>query len=75
MAKKGVIEEIFSKARFADDAKKYTILYRDCKKIKETTLPEFIKESNNFQTIPITRIEIIKKNHRILFEKNRQRSD
>ncbi|HSA76599.1 MAG TPA: DUF504 domain-containing protein [Nitrosarchaeum sp.] len=75
MTKKGVIEEIFSKAIFADDAKKYTILYRDFKKIKETTLPEFIQESNNFQTIPITRIEIIKKNHRILFEKNRQRSD
>ncbi|MCV0412285.1 DUF504 domain-containing protein [Nitrosarchaeum sp.] len=75
MTKKGVIEEIFSKAIFADDAKKYTIQYRDFKKIKETTLPEFIKESNNFQTIPITRIVIIKKNHRILFEKNRQRSD
>ena len=75
MTKKGVIEEIFSKARFADNAEKYTVLYRDFKKIKETTLSEFIKESNNFQTIPITRIEIIKKNHRILFEKNRQRSD
>lgn len=75
MTKKGVIEEIFSKAIFADDAKKYTVLYRDFKKIKETTLPEFIQESNNFQIIPITRIEIIKKNHRILFEKNRQRSD
>ena len=72
MTKKGVIEEIFSKAIFADDAKKYTVLYRDFKKIKETTLPEFIQESNNFQTIPITRIEIIKKNHRILFEKNRK---
>ena len=75
MTKKGVIEEIFSKARFADDVKNYTVLYRDFKKIKETTLSEFIKESNNFQTIPITRIEVIKKNHRILFEKNRQRSD
>lgn len=75
MTKKGVIEEIFSKARFADDAKKYIVLYRDFKKIKETTISGFIKESNNFQTIPITRIETIKKNHRILFEKNRQRSD
>lgn len=75
MAKKGVIEEIFSKARFSDDVKKYIVQYRDFKKIKETTLSEFIKESNNFQTIPITRIVIIKKNHRILFEKNRQRSD
>jgi phenylacetate-coenzyme A ligase PaaK-like adenylate-forming protein len=70
MSKKGVIEEIFSKARFADDAKTYKIFYRDFEKLREITLPEFIKESNNFQTIPITRIERIKKNHRILFEKN-----
>lgn len=70
MAKKGVIEEIFSKSRFADDAKAYKIFYRDFERLRETTLPEFIKESNNFQTIPITRIEVIKKNHRILFEKN-----
>ena len=70
MTKKGIIEEIFSKARFADDAKDYKIFYRDFEKLRETTLLEFIKESNNFQTIPISRIEIIMKNHRILFEKN-----
>lgn len=70
MSKKGVIEEIFSKARFADDMKAYKIFYRDFERLRETTLNEFIKESNNFQTIPITRIEVIKKNHRILFEKN-----
>jgi len=54
---------------------KNTRHYRDFDKVKEITLPEFIKESNNFQTIPITRIESIKKNHRILFEKNSKRSD
>lgn len=70
MSKKGIIEEIFSKARFSDDMKAYKIFYRDFKRLKETTIDEFIKESNNFQTIPITRIEVIKKNHRILFEKN-----
>lgn len=70
MSKKGIIEEIFSKARFADDAKTYKIFYRDFENLREITLPEFIKESNDFQTIPITRIERIKKNHRILFEKN-----
>ena len=75
MAKKGKIEEIFSKAIFADDAKKYIISYRDFEKIRETTLPNFIKESNNFQTIPITRIELIEKNHRILFEKKSKRND
>lgn len=75
MTKKGIIEEIFSKARFADDAKSYKILYRDFEKLRETTLPEFINESNNFQTIPISRIEIIKKNHRILFEKNNKKTE
>ena len=73
MTKKGAIEEIFSKAIFADDAKTYKIIYRDFERLRETSLSEFIKESNNFQTIPITRIEKIKKNHRILFEKNRKR--
>lgn len=75
MVKKGVIEEIFSKARFADDAKTYKIIYRDFEKLREMTLPEFIKESNSFQTIPISRIEIIKKNHRILFEKNSKKAE
>jgi len=73
MTKKGVIEEIFSKAIFADDARTYEIIYKDFENLRETSLSEFIKESNNFQTIPITRIEKIKKNHRILFEKNRKR--
>jgi len=75
MTKKGIIEEIFSKAIFADDAKTYKIFYRDFERLRETSLSEFIKESNNFQTIPITRIEKIKKNHRILFEKKRTRVD
>ena len=75
MVKKGVIDEIFSKAKFADDANAYKIIYRDFEKLRETTLPEFIKESNNFQTIPISRIEMIKKNHRILFEKNSKKTE
>ena len=73
MSKKGVIEEIFSKARFADDMKAYKIFYREFERLRETTLDEFIKESNNFQTIPITRIKIIKKNNRILFERDNKR--
>jgi hypothetical protein len=70
MVRKSIIEEIFSKARFADDPNTYKIFYRDFDRIKETTLDEFIKKSDNFQIIPISRIEEIKKNHRILFEKN-----
>ena len=70
MVKKSIIEEIFSKARFADDTSTYKIFYRDFERVKKTALTEFIKESNDFQTIPISRIKAIKKNHRILFEKN-----
>ncbi len=72
MVKKGTIKEIFSKALFADNPESYKIYYRDFENVKETTLTEFIKESNNFQIIPISRIEKIMKNGTILFEKRRK---
>ena len=70
MTRKGIVEEIFSKARFADDAKQYKIFYRDFEKIREVELQEFVKESENFQKIPSSRITKIRKNNTILFEKN-----
>lgn len=70
MTKKGIVEEIFSKAQFADEAKLYKIFYRDFDRIVETTMPEFLKESDNFQTIPINRIKKIMKSGTVLFEKN-----
>lgn len=75
MVKKGVIEEIFSKARFADEPKSYVIFYRDFHTIKESSLLEFLIQSNNFQTIPINRIKKIKKGNTILFEKNVARDE
>ncbi|MDX1596545.1 MAG: DUF504 domain-containing protein [Nitrosopumilaceae archaeon] len=71
MVKKGVIEEILSKARFVDDPNDYRIIYRDFEKWIEKSLPDFIRESDNFQVIPVTRIEMIKKNNTVLFEKTR----
>ena len=71
MAKKGIINEILSKARFADNPNDYKIIYRDFERLVERSLPEFIVESDNFQTIPVTRIEIIKKKNTVLFEKIR----
>ncbi len=71
MVKKGKIEEIFSKARFADDPNTYKVFFRDFDIIREVTLPDFIVESNNFETIPITRIKMIKKDDKILFEKSK----
>jgi len=75
MTKKGAIEEIFSKALFADESKTYKIFYRDFERIRESTLPEFLIQSNNLQTIPISRIKKIKKNGTILFEKNIARGE
>ena len=71
--KKGKLEEIFSKAQYADDPYSYKIFYRDFDTIKELKLPDFIKESDDFKTIPISRIEIIKKNNTTLFKKFKTR--
>jgi S-adenosylmethionine:diacylglycerol 3-amino-3-carboxypropyl transferase len=71
MVKKGKLEEIFSKARFADDPFTYKVFYRDFANLREMSLPEFIEESENFETIPITRIELIKKNNKTLFRKSK----
>ena len=68
MTKKGKIEEIFSKARF-HNSKEYRIFYRNFERIVETSIPEFIEVSENFQTIPASRIEKITKNGKTLFEK------
>ncbi|MDH3204663.1 MAG: DUF504 domain-containing protein [Nitrosopumilus sp.] len=70
MTKKGVIDEIFSRARFGNESETYKIFYRDFEKIIETTLTEFIKVSENFETIPIGRIVKITKSNKFLFEKN-----
>lgn len=69
MAKKGIINEIFSKARFGNNAESYKIFYRDYERIKEVTLPEFLEVSENFETIPASRIKKITKNGKVLFEK------
>lgn len=73
--KKGVIEEILSKAKFADNPNEYVIFYRDFERVLQSTLPEFLKESDNFQTIPMSRIEKILKNDTVLFEKKTKEMD
>ena len=73
MTKKGKINEIFSEAKFGSNAENYIVFYRNFERIIETSLPEFIKISENFETIPASRIEKITKNNKILFEKNLKR--
>jgi len=69
MTRKGKLADILSKARYADNPDSYTVGYQDYDTIIEVTLPEFVKLSDNFETIPITRIHHIKKDGMILYSK------
>jgi hypothetical protein len=69
MTQKGKLAEILSKARYADDPNLYMVGYQDYNAIIEATLPEFMKLSDNFETIPITRIRHIKKKETVLYSK------
>jgi len=69
MPRKGKLAEILSKAKYADNPNSYIVGYLDYDIIKEVTLPEFIKISDNFETIPITRIQYVKKGNDVLYSK------
>ncbi len=72
LVKKGMIEEIFSKAIYADDPLNYVVTYRDFEHYKQINLKDFISLSENFQLIPITRIVKIQKGDTILYQKHLQ---
>ena len=72
MVRKGKLADIFSKALYDDDPNFYVIGYLDFGEVKESSLPEFLKVSENFETIPATRIVYIKKENRILFSKTKK---
>ena len=69
MVRKGRLEEIFSKAMHADDPKLYTVAYRDYDEIKELPLLEFLQVSEDFQTIPASRIVSIKRSNQIVYKR------
>jgi uncharacterized protein (UPF0248 family) len=69
MVKKGKIEEIFSKALYADNPLDYTVIYRDFEKFKQLNLKEFVLLSEHFQLIPATRILKILKGNEVIYEK------
>ncbi|HXV51124.1 MAG TPA: DUF504 domain-containing protein [Nitrosopumilaceae archaeon] len=66
---KGKIKEIISKAKFGDGMSDYKVLYRDFERLVEVNLDEFLKISDNFEAIPMSRIQSIKKKNKILFQK------
>ena len=67
--KKGRLQEILSKALYADDPHRYIISYRDFDTILSIPLLKFIEVSQNFEIIPATRIIQIKKGERIMYDK------
>jgi hypothetical protein len=68
--RKGKLEEIFSKALYADNPDLYSVSYRDFDSIVEVPLSEFIKVSENFEVIPCTRIFSVRKGNMILYSKS-----
>jgi hypothetical protein len=67
--KKGRLEEIFSKAIYADDPRLYTVSYRDFESVVQVPLLEFLKLSENFELIPANRIIVISKDGNVLYRK------
>ncbi len=72
MVRKGLLAEIFSKALHQDNPSSYTVGYLDYDIIKEVTLEDFMKISDNFETIPAHRIQYVKKGNRVLFSKSKR---
>jgi hypothetical protein len=69
--KKGKLEEILSKALYADNPKLYTVSYRDFESVVEVSLLEFLKISENFDVIPASRIIVVSKGGQELYRKFR----
>ena len=67
--RKGRLEEIFSKALYADDPSLYSVSYRDFESIAEVSLLEFLDLSENFELIPANRIIIVSRDGKELYRK------
>jgi uncharacterized protein (UPF0248 family) len=67
--RKGKLEEIFSKALYADDPGLYSVSYRDFESIVQVSLLEFLDLSENFQLIPVSRIVMVSRDGKELYRK------
>jgi uncharacterized protein (UPF0248 family) len=67
--KKGRLEEIFSKAIYADDPRRYSVSYRDFESVVQVPLLEFLKLSENFELIPANRIVVVSKEGEVIYRK------
>jgi uncharacterized protein (UPF0248 family) len=69
LVRKGKLEDMFSRALYADNPKLYKLTFRDFENYKEVSLDEFIVLSENFQKIPASRIIRIELSGDVLYEK------
>jgi hypothetical protein len=69
MVRKGILQEIFSKAIYADNPTIYFVTYRDYENFKRITLEEFVLVSEHFQRIPASRIISVELQGQILYKK------
>ena len=69
MTRKGRLQEIFSKALYADNPDLYSVSYRDYSSIVEVPLLEFINISGNFELIPSNRVLLVRKERQVLYRK------
>ena len=67
--RKGRLEEIFSKALYADDPGFYSGSYRDFESIVQVPLLEFLDLSENFELIPANRIKIVTRDGKEIYRK------
>jgi uncharacterized protein (UPF0248 family) len=67
--KKGRLEEIFSKAIYAEDPRRYSVSYRDFESVVQVPLLEFLKLSENFELIPANRIIVVSKEGKVIYRK------
>jgi hypothetical protein len=67
--RKGRLEEILSKALYADDPHLYSISYRDFDSVVQIPLLEFLEISQNFEVIPANRIIVVSKGGQELYRK------
>jgi hypothetical protein len=70
MPRKGRLDEIFSKALYADDTSQYLVSYRDFDNIVDVPLPEFVRLSEGFAVIPQSRIVEVRRGDQVLYRKH-----
>ena len=69
--RKGVLDEVISKALYSDEPRNYSISYREFDQARDVKLLEFLKISDSFETIPASRIILVKRKGIILYRSSR----